>query len=223
MTSLLTAITAVQAQAQFVPTGAASFYVGAEGGWTSLASAEARIPEKEGPQNWVEGSNAGARAGFEWAMWRLEGEFRYQHSNVSTIALHPARGDRAAYAFLLNLIRDLDIGWPLSPHFGAGFGAVALHDDVRVPAIGIGQATDRSDWEFGYQGIAGLRYDLSPALAFDLDYRYLATTGAHFVTRAGLIIDGTGVGNLKETSSYHAHSVVASLTLRFGPPLTPQE
>ena len=29
-----------------------------------------------------------------------------------------------------------------------------------------------TDWEFGYQGIAGIRYNINPSLAFDLDYRY---------------------------------------------------
>src|SRR2546430_17665442 len=37
-----------------------------------------------------------------------------------------------------------------------------------------------STWQLGYQAIGGIRYDFSPAVSFDLDYRYLATTDPTF-------------------------------------------
>ena len=66
-------------------------------------------------------------------------------------------------------------------------------------------------WEFGYQAIAGLRYNINPALAFDLDYRYLATAGP----------DASVEGNrgvVSTTDGSASNSVVASLSLRFGAP-----
>ena len=194
-----------------------AFYGGGEGGWTSLASETGNLPGKRGPETWTGGFNVGARLGYEWEMLRLEGEFRYQENDVSSIARHSAKGDRAAYPLLINLIYDIRLGWPVSPHLGAGIGAIALHDRVRVPVIGIGEATDRTDWEFGYQAIAGLRYDIGSNVAVDIDYRYLATTTPSFTIRPGLVIDGTPVGNLEARSGYHSHSLVASLIFRFGP------
>jgi len=201
---------------QFPDLHEVGFYVGGEGGWTSLEDDVNRLPNKKGPETWRGGFNVGVRAGYEWAAMRLEGEFRYQNNDADSIARHPAKGDRTAHPLLVNAIYDLRVGWPVSPHFGAGIGAVALHDRVRVPIIGVGQATDRTDWEFGYQAIAGLRYDINPRFTFDIDYRYLGTTAPRFSTRSGLVIDGTPVGNLQETSGYRSHNVVASLSIHFG-------
>jgi opacity protein-like surface antigen len=64
-------------------------------------------------------------------------------------------------------------------------------------------------WQFGYQAIAGLRYDINPLLALDLDYRYLATTEPTFS------IPNTA---LHYRSSVNTNNFVASLTYRFGPP-----
>src|SRR5205085_11722924 len=91
-------------------------------------------------------------------------------------------------------------------------GAVGLHDGVGIP--GFGTLVKSTDWEFGYQGIAGIRYNINPALAFDLDYRYLGTTDPTF---------RTVFGGVRYTSGYSTHNVVASLSVRFGapPPVIP--
>ncbi|MBV8119378.1 MAG: OmpA family protein [Alphaproteobacteria bacterium] len=75
-----------------------------------------------------------------------------------------------------------------------------------------------SKWNFGYQGIAGIRYLINPALAFDVDYRYLATTnqstsGAHVTTPTGCCV----FSNVKKLR-YQSNNVVASLTMMFGAP-----
>lgn len=223
LTALLAALPAY-AGPQLLPAGPPAFYVGGEGGWTSLDKQQASIPSvagKSGPQVWKDGFNLGARGGIAWGPWRLEGEFRYLENGDDTIARHPAHGNRTAYALLANAIYDFDIGLPFSPHIGGGLGAVALHDSVSVPSIGVGEATGVTDWEFGYQGIAGIRYDIAPTVSLDIDYRYLAAAGASFATRPTLVIDGTPVGNRIATSGYRSHSVVASLRLLFPPPAPP--
>ena len=113
------------ADSQLIPTGQPLGYFGGEGGWTGLESQQASIPSvpgKTGPQAWAGGFDVGARAGVEWGSWRFEGEFRYQQNGDDTIARHPAKGDRTAYALLTNAIYDLDIGLPFSPHVGGGVG-----------------------------------------------------------------------------------------------------
>ena len=86
---------------------------------------------------------------------------------------------------MTNAIYDFNIGWAITPHIGAGIGAVVLHDSVSFRPGRSGSAqgftiSSSSDTEFGYQGIAGIRYNINPSLAFDLDYRYLATTDPSF-------------------------------------------
>jgi OmpA-OmpF porin, OOP family len=111
---------------------------------------------------------------------------------------------------MTNVIYDFTIPWPVTPHVGFGIGAVDVFDGLKLP--GIGQFLNNSTWEFGYQAIAGVRYNINPVLAFDLDYRYFATTQPTFTTpRFGI----------KYTSSYDTNNLVASLTYRFGPPPPP--
>src|SRR5204863_2253138 len=85
-----------------------------------------------------------------------------------------------------------------------------LHDSWGIP--GIGTITSSSSWQFGYQAIAGIRYNINPALAFDVDYRYMGTTDPSF---------GTNFAGVRYTSSYSSHSVLASLAVRFGAPPPP--
>ncbi len=75
-------------------------------------------------------------------------------------------------------------------------------------------------WQFGYQGIAGIRYNINPALALDFDYRYLATPS---VTDNGARANTTGrccvFGSIN--SRYQTQNILASLTMSFGPPPVP--
>src|SRR5437763_16331082 len=88
---------------------------------------------------------------------------------------------------------DIPLGWIVTPHVGGGFCAVNLHNSCRLrPIGGFGPCSagcalaSSSEWEFGYQATAGIRYKFTPSLAFDLDYRYLATTDPTFKTLSGL-------------------------------------
>jgi len=65
-----------------------------------------------------------------------------------------------------------------------------------------------SSWQFAYQAIGGLRYDINPVLILDLDYRYLATTESTF-----------GIPNtaLHYRTGANTNNFVVSLTYRFGP------
>ena len=224
--ALAMAFSGAEAQAQWfpLPTGPGTIYFGVEGGFTSLQDASGHvvgtaIPVKE---RWDDGFNVGARAGYEWGPFRFEEEFRFAQNTLTRFAVDGAvgtrgpngalgtiRGDRNQYAIMTNVIYDfnwLNLPWAITPHIGAGIGAVEVRDGVRV--VGLGTITSNTDWEFGYQAIAGIRYNINPALAFDLDYRYLGTTDPTF---------RTGVG-VRYTSEHQTHNVVASLTMRFGAP-----
>ena len=202
------------------PTRAQAWYFGGQGGWTDLENQTGHIAGAKLTERFNDGFNVGARAGYEWGPWRFEEEYSFQQNNDSSLTVGPATlrgsrlGDRTAHALMTNVIYDFTFGWPVTPHIGAGVGAVDLRDGFSTPA-GVSLLRD-SQWQFGYQGIAGIRYNISPALAFDLDYRYLATTDVTFHSRAG-----TAAAGLSYTSGYSTHNIVASLSVRFGAPPPP--
>jgi opacity protein-like surface antigen len=213
----------VAARAQSAPWfgGPSGFYFGGEGGWTELAehNASATIPIigfRSDTHTWHDGFNIGARAGYAWGPLRVEEEFRYQKNDAHKFAKAAASGDAGAAAFMTNIIYDIALGWPVTPHLGGGIGAVDLSD--RATIAGFGTPVQGSDWLLGYQAIAGFRYNIDAMLALDLDYRYLATTTPHFRTAPNFVDSGVPAGNLRVTSGYQSHSVVASLLLRFGAP-----
>jgi OmpA-OmpF porin, OOP family len=209
-----------------IPVGAAkaqTFYLGAEGGWTVLNnqnSTAAGFPTVN--SRFDSGFAAGARVGYEMGPWRFEEEYVYRRNGldrVTAAGFSPAgvKGDRQSHAIMTNLLYDINLpalglgpSLPVTPHIGAGVGAVNVKDRAFAP--GLGRFFDDSDWQLGYQAIGGLRYNISPNIAFDLDYRYLATTKATFR------VPGNGT---KYKTGYDTHNLMASLVYRFGPPPAP--
>jgi outer membrane protein OmpA-like peptidoglycan-associated protein len=220
--ALAVALSWADAQAQLfaMPSGPSAWYIGGEGGWTNLESPQTGtaigLPFS---QNFRDGFNVGLRAGYEWGPLRIEEEFSYRQNGISTASLGgvgvAATGNRNAYAFMTNLIYDFTLGWPITPHLGGGIGAVQLRDGWGIPGTGTFGST--SSWQFGYQAIAGVRYNINPSLAFDIDYRYLATTDPTFTFRGGGAA-AAGLAGANYTSGYSTHSVLASLSVRFGAP-----
>ena len=215
---LITAILGADARAQVI-------YFGGEGGWSNLEDQRSRLNVAGAPSvksRYDSGFAAGARVGYEWGPWRFEEEYAYRGNdldrfNVGGVNINGARGSRNSHAIMTNVLYDFNLagfGWniglPVTPHVGGGIGAVNVQDRVSVP--GLGRILRDDDWRFGYQAIGGVRYNITPAVAFDLDYRYLATTEARFK------VPNTGI---KYKSGYETHTLMASLLYRFGPPPAP--
>src|SRR5712691_10554478 len=221
----LTIAPAADAQLQILSPGPGSFYLGGEGGWTSLAGefAKARIPVigiRADGLGWHDGFNAGARLGFDWEPWRIEEEFRYQSNSAQWLVNGPfrpgARGDYTAAALMSNLIYDFRPDWVVLPHIGVGIGAVRL--DSTLDSGGLGRVITGTDWVRGYQAIGGVSYPINPTMTMELDYRYLGTATPHFRTGRNFVDGGIPAPGIKVTSGYDSHSLVASLIVRFGPP-----
>jgi OmpA-OmpF porin, OOP family len=200
--------------AVFAPDARAQFYIGAEGGWTGLPKQDITVPGLFSTSlRFNGGFNAGMRLGYEWGAWRFEEEYSYRQNNVPNnvtfagITINGVSGNRHTNSVMTNVLYDFTVGWPITPHIGFGIGAVEISDGVKLPLIG--QFINDSTWQFGYQGIAGIRYNLSPSLTLDLDYRYLATTEPTFR------IANT---NIRYRSGYNTNNFVASLIYRFAPP-----
>ena len=213
------------AQAQWLvgPTGPAVWYFGAEGGWTNLEDQTARTSVNgigiRAKQTFDDGFNVGARGGAEFGPWRFEEEYRFQQNGYHSIAGFPVQGNRNAHLIMTNAIYDFgNLGWwslPFSPHIGGGVGVAIQQDSATTkPTVAYpfgyhGTITHGTSTDFAYQAIAGIRYNINPSLAFDLDYRYTATDDPTFrVTPVPV----------SYRSGYNTHNIVASLTVRFGPP-----
>jgi outer membrane protein OmpA-like peptidoglycan-associated protein len=82
-----------------------------------------------------------------------------------------------------------------------------------------------STWQFGYQAIAGIRYDISPLIALDIDYRYLATPNFTLTSPCPFTefpFHCNGGHSVSFNSGYSTQNIVASITMKFGaPPVVP--
>jgi outer membrane protein OmpA-like peptidoglycan-associated protein len=243
-----------------------AFYIGPEGGWTSLQNQNnnvTNVPNNLGipGRNNVQfdsGFNAGVRAGVQWGPIRVEEEYSYKHNGLSNLgpfannsANGSVSGNRNTNGIMTNFIYDFTtlFGWPITPHLGFGIGAVDIVDSasltsgtipgpisftlptgpVFIPGLQTFGGTlfkNNSGWQFGYQGIAGIRYDINPLLAFDLDYRYLATTQGTFNNKGVFPFPSGNKGTnviqgLRYRTGYSTNNLVASLTMKFGAPPAP--
>lgn len=203
-----------------LPGGAAraqAIYFGGEGGWSSLAGQTDRaagVPSAA--LRYDSGFAAGVRAGYEMGKWRFEAEYAWRRNALGSLSIGGASvaapgGSRQSHAVMVNVLHASDLGLPVMPHLGIGIGVVDVVDQATV--AGLGKVLDDDDWRFGYQAIAGLRFSLTRKIAFDLDYRYLATTGAAFRAATAPAV--------AYKSGYEAHTLMASVVVRFGPPLPP--
>ena len=277
--ALAVAFGCAEANAQFAFMGGpypTLFYVGPEGGWTSLSNQKDTITTTpfrvdsglvpangpfftnfNGSARYDSGFNAGGRLGLQYGPWRLEEEYSYRNNGLSSFGaffgpnINSAfTGERVTHSIMTNVIYDFTVGWPVTPHIGFGIGAVDNVDFVSLNPVtlnGLGRTTvstpagvagvigagtpfpnptlggtflKGSQWNFGYQAIAGFRYDINPLLAFDLDYRYLATTSPTFTNKGVAPFPPFGFpsSTTKYTSGYNTQNIVASLTMKFGAP-----
>jgi opacity protein-like surface antigen len=191
----------------------AQYYIGAQAGWTGLPYQTDTIDGVGSvPVEFGAGYNVGVRGGYQLWPWRFEEEYSYRRNDAAEFgagnSANGVSGNRHTLSIMTNVLYDLTTGWPITPHIGVGIGAMNVFDGLRVP--GRGQLFDDSNWQFGYQAIAGLRYEINAVLALDLDYRYLATTESTFR------IPNT---RLRYRTGANTNNFVASVTYRFGAPL----
>jgi OmpA-OmpF porin, OOP family len=200
-----------------MPGGPGSFYVGGEGGWTWLNDTDINLRAVSGKEKFDGGPVVGLRAGYEWGPWRLEEEFAYRINPITGVGRIRADGNRTSYGFMTNLMYGIELGWPVVPYVGGGVGAVLQRDGWSNPIVGtVGASTA---WNFGYQGIAGIRYNINPSLAFDVDYRYFGVLETDFKTRNGPLVAAGAANTYKAGNG--SNNVMASFVLKFGAPPPP--
>ena len=169
------------------------------------------------------GAGAGISVGYQGLFLpgiRAEGEIVYRTNGVngaSSTAIFPhsesATGTIDSAGFMGNLLYDFmpDNRW--TPYLGGGVGAARVTiNDISFP-FASPQTFSGNDWRFAYQGIAGVKYAFTPAWSGSLDYRYFATTDAHFS------FPGTAITSAKVP--YHTHNIMVGLAYHFLPPPPP--
>jgi OmpA-OmpF porin, OOP family len=187
------------------------YYTGAQAGWTGLPYQTDTIDGLGSvPVQFNAGYNIGVRSGYQLGPWRFEEEYSYRRNDVVEYneSTNGVSGNRHTHSIMTNALYDLTTGWPITPHIGVGIGAMDVFDGLKVPSRAL--VFNDSGWQFAYQAIGGLRYDINTVLTLDLDYRYLATTESTFMIPNTALNYRTGA---------NTNNFVASLTYRFGAPL----
>jgi opacity protein-like surface antigen len=118
------------------------------------------------------GFNGGARLEFEVSFRRNELSQTTAAGTafgVPVAAGQPIDGDQSFVVWMLNGYYDIPLEGRLVPYIGAGAGG------VRVALESSGLALDVHEAGFAYQGLAGVRYRISPNVWARLGYGYFAT------------------------------------------------
>lgn len=110
---------------------------------------------------------------------RAEAEIGYISQNTDRISSGSGdfelSGDISVTSALLNLYYDFDVPWRFQPYVGAGIGAAWVEADLNN-AGGTTPNLSNDSMELAWQLTGGLRYRMSPDLAFTGGYRYFDTT-----------------------------------------------
>ena len=163
------------------------------------------------------GLDADLIAGYDFGMFRVEGELGYKRARIDGVRVTPGFGadfgladedfDGSGSAKVLSLMANalLDIGdengW--SGFVGVGGGRARVR---------LGGARDGA---FAYQGIAGIRRALSPNIDVGLKYRYFRTGNVEFNDDFS---DGADFFAVSSSGKLRTHSLLASLVYNFAAP-----
>ena len=165
---------------------------------SGLTGADAEISHKRG---WA----AGGLAGYDFGTFRLQADVIFRRNVFDKTTVSGVEGDASgrvsSLAPMVSALYDIPTGTSFVPYIGAGVGA--SRTTVRSDGAKEGK------WGVAYQGIAGLRYDMSRNLALGVEYRYFATPERDF-----------NENNIKNYG-YHNHSAFIALTYKFAQDVAP--
>lgn len=127
---------------------------------------------KTGTLEYDPGFAATLAGGYNFGMFRAEGEFGYQMNDVDTYSGGSGNGDVAAYSFLVNGYVDFVNKTAFTPYLtiGLGMAQVECNDFLN----------DADDTVFAYQVGAGVGYAITEKITVDLKYRYFGTDDPEF-------------------------------------------
>ncbi|MDA8232608.1 MAG: OmpA family protein [Magnetospirillum sp.] len=144
--------------------------------------------------------------GYSFGAPKVEFEAGYRSNDASRVGGMSGSGDVGTFSMMTNAIYDFMPTSTWHPFLGAGIGAaeVSMND---ISSNGAWQYSG-TNWNFAYQAIAGLGYDIAQNLMLKAEYRYFAT----------LDNSVTGIGGVTGKVPYQNHSILVGLTYKFGQP-----
>lgn len=138
--------------------------------------------------------------------FRAEVEANYRRNGIDTVGGAAGTGHSSVLGLMLNGLYDFSTGSKWTPYLGAGIGIARTNGDGTSP-VG-GSRIDDTDWGFGYQGIAGVTYQLNEQAGLFGEYRYFGTSGTTLTTDSGVNVDADGAD----------HRFLVGLRWSFGAP-----
>jgi len=184
----------------------AEWYTGADVGASYVPSASVSgVANTNTSYNW--GLAALGQVGYSYGAPKAEFEIGYRTNDVDKISSVSGSGSESALSLMVNGVYDFMPTSSWHPFVGVGVGGA----DVRADSVKRGGAPDYSgdNWQFAYQGFAGIGYDIAPNWVVKAQYRYFATLDSN-VTIAG----STTSHNL----GYQDHAGLLGVTYKFNTP-----
>ncbi|WP_041794301.1 OmpA family protein [Pararhodospirillum photometricum] len=151
------------------------------------------------------GYAVGGAAGYSFGGPRVELEATWRSNGIDKIGTYANDGSIDSVALMVNALYDIPTGTAFYPYVGAGLGWV-------IGKMDAGQIKDDLSGAFGFQGIAGVGYNVTQNVGVTLDYRFLGTTGMEF--------ENPAAGDASY-ENYLNHTVMLGLRYAFGAPAKP--
>jgi len=202
------ALTAPTAASAADPIG---LYLGGTVGWSLPGDSDLDGGGVDRSADLDSGPAAGIQLGYHWGGgFKTELEAAMRLHSVDDINGVNATGDMDAYALMVNLIYEADIGMPtLRPFIGGGIGYGYASAGGISPVAG--SRIGDTDWSWAWQGIAGLAFDVAPNWTAQFRYSYFSMPSLDFTTDNNVGID----------SDFSSHSMMMGITYKFYAPPPP--
>jgi len=206
----------------------ASFYIGVFGGAAFPLDSQISGPQVPSGSRatWDTGWLAGGTVGYIVGNGlRVELEGAYRQASIDQLyGVRASNGRISNITAMGNVLYDINTGTFVTPYIGAGIGM--SYAQVRATPAPNAQQVWFSDHDvvFAYQGIAGLSFQITPAIAVGIDYRFFGTLDPR--------IASSTPPNLDHDFTNRQHTVTAGIRYLFGqvsypppvpPPAAPQQ
>ena len=194
-----------------LPTAAhAQWYVGADGGVNFLQDSHLSGQDSDGEGFTDKSGNKVGYAllmqgGYDFGGPKAELEVGYRSSGLKSLAEYDGNavsGQSSSLSFMANGIYQFLPQSSWHPFLGAGIGLARTSINWKGDE---GSLVKDSDWQFAYQGIAGIAYDISKNWGVKAQYRYFATLDPKYKDSDGGTVE----------ADYRSHAILAGLTYRF--------
>ena len=161
---------------------------------------------------WKPGWGFLSAIGYKWFFGlRTEAEYSARVGWVKTFnGVNPWTGTSWDNSLMFNALYDFEFGSRITPFIGGGIGGTQIQwgNNFRAPRGATPTIYDAESIRFGWQGIAGLNFDVIPGVALAVDYRIKGAKGFGF--------PGSVAGKFINNFDYQTRSVFLSVRYSFG-------